>query len=298
MKIIMTQMITRVVLPLVVVCAIWGNSVSAQNSKTTGKMLYHNGPVLTNRQNLYFIWYGCWNNNCGVAGDTNTMQIVMEFSATIGNTPYLGINSSYPDAAGNLPTAGIVYAGSVVDSSYAHGVELTDADIQGIIYDQIINFSLPQDPEGIYVVIASADISSPATGFCALSTRPPYHSYGVINGGKTKYIFLGNPNRCANLAAPQLFGPGGVLVAPNGSLAADGIASNFAHALNGILTDPYGTGWFDRHGLENADKCENQFGPTYLTSNGGLANLKLGQRDFLIQENWVNDRRSRCAMSR
>ena len=297
MKTIMT-FITRVVLAMATIYALSVVPVAAQNSKTTGKMLYHNGPVLNYGQNLYFIWYGCWNNNCGLAGDTNTMQIVMEFAATIGNTPYIGINSTYPDAAGNLPAAGLVYAGSVVDSSYAHGAELTDGDIQGIIYDQFINFGLPQDPEGIYVVIASADISSLATGFCALSTRPPYHSSAYINGGKTKYIFLGNPNRCPTLAAPQFFGPGGVLVAPNGSLAADGIASSFAHALNGMLTDPYGTGWFDRYGLENADKCENQFGPTYLTANGGRANLRLGQRDFLIQENWVNDRKPRCAMLR
>lgn len=298
MKIIVMQLITRITLPLIAVCAMWGHPVSAQNSKTTGKMLYHNGPVLNYRQNLYFIWYGCWNNNCGLLGDTDTMQIVGEFSATIGNTPYLGINFTYPDAAGNLPTAGIIYGGGVVDSSYAHGAELTDADIQGIINDQIMNFSLPQDPEGIYVVISSADISSLATGFCALSARPPYHSFGVINGGKTKYIFLGNPNRCRTLAAPQLFGPGGVVLAPNGSFAADGIVSNLARALNGMLTDPFGTGWFDRYGLENADKCENQFGPTYVTANGARANLRLGQRDFLIQENWVNDRHPRCAMSR
>ena len=298
MKTIMTQLITRLVLAMVAVCALSVIPVSAQSSRTTSKMLYHNGPVLTGSQNIYVIWYGCWDNNCGLAGDTNTMQIVGEFIATIGNTPYLWINSTYPDAAGKLPSSGIVYAGGVIDSSYSHGAELTDSDIQGIIYDQIISFRLPQDPQGIYLVIASADISSLATGFCGLSTPPPYHSYAVINGGRTNYIFLGNPNRCATLAAPQLFGPGGVLVAPNGSLAADGIASNFARALNGMLTDPYGTGWFDRYGLENSDKCENQFGPTYVTANGGRANLRLGQRDFLIQENWVNDRKPRCAMSR
>ena len=57
---------------------------------------------------------------------------------------------------------------------------------------------------------------------------------------------------------------------------------------------------YDRYGLENADKCKNTFGETYLTSNGARANanVRFGARDYLIQQNWVNDRKPRCAMSR
>ena len=35
---------------------------------------------------------------------------------------------------------------------------------------------------------------------------------------------------------------------------------------------------------------------TYLTSNGA-ANLKLDQRDYLIQQNWVNDPKGHFAMN-
>lgn len=56
--------------------------------------------------------------------------------------------------------------------------------------------------------------------------------------------------------------------------------------LSEVSTNPLGTGWYDRYGLENAEKCEGTFGQTYTTSNGAKANMKLGSRDYLIQQNW------------
>jgi len=230
------------------------------------------------------------------------MQVMFDFMATIGNTPYLNINSTYTDDVGSA-TQTLVFGGTVSDSSYSHGFELTDADIQAIIADQILNFRLPQDSQGIYIVIGSADVASTATGFCSPGA-PPYHSSGMIAGGLLKYIFVGNPNRCPTIAGPQFFGSGGVLLpTPHDSYAGDVLASNLAHALNTTVTNPYGSGWFDRYGLENTDKCVDAFGrptfgQTFPTANGARANLKLGVQagDFLIQQNWVNDRKARCAM--
>jgi len=255
-------------------------------------MLYHDGPLLTGIQDVYFIFYGCWTTNaCGNMGDTTTMLILSDFMSTVGNTPYMQINSTYTDTAGRPASAALVYGGSVVDNSYAHGVELTRSDIEGIISDQITSFNLPQDPSGIYVVVASADISSTATGFCVPGTRP-LHSDAMINGGHHTYIFLGNPRRCPSVAAPYTGQP-----SPNGSLAGDGLVLNLAHALNGLLTNPYGNGWYDRYNLENADKCAGSFGEIYTTTNGARANIRFGVRDFLIEENWLNGRKGICALS-
>jgi hypothetical protein len=76
------------------------------------------------------------------------------------------------------------------------------------------------------------------------------------------------------------------------NLAADAMANTLAHVLSTTITNPDNDGWFDRYGLQNADKCDGQFGPTYSTANSARANLKLGQRDYLIQQNWINDRRA------
>ena len=279
-------------LTLVLMCALISVSAPAQTAKTASKMLYHGGPVLKGIQDVYIIWYGCWTDNCGLVGDTKTMRIIENFLATIGNTPYLQINSTYTDSTGAPASSSLVLGGGVVDS-YSHGFDLTDADLQGILYDQVFNFRLPHDPQGIYVIIGSADVASNATGFCSPGA-PPYHRSGVIYGAILNYIFLGNPNRCPTVAGPQ-FSPSGPT--PNNSYAGDVLASNLAHALDATLTNPDGNAWFDRYGLENADKCQNTFGQTYLTANGARANLRLGSAgDFLLQQNWVNDRKGRCAM--
>ena len=270
---------------------------SAQNApannmlKTNSKMLYHGGPVQTGAQDVYFIFYGCWTNTCGTAGDTTTMTILTDFMSSVGNTPYMQINSTYADSSGQPASAVLIYGGSVMDSWYSHGVELTEADIQGIMAVQFNSNELPQDPQGIYVVLASADVSATATGFCTPGA-PPFHGYAVINGAPVRYVFLGNPNRCATVAGAQFIGG----PTPNGSFAGDAMVTNLAHALNGLLTDPFGDAWYDRYGLENADKCTGTFGQTYTTANGAPANIHLGVRDFLLEQNWVNARKGYCAM--
>ena len=76
----------------------------------------------------------------------------------------------------------------------------------------------------------------------------------------------------------------------------DELASVIAHEMEEAATDPQLSAWYDSSGLENADKCAWTFGTTY-TANGALANMKLGNREFLIQRNWVNASGGYCATS-
>lgn len=303
MKTIKNALLTSLFLVAICVIAVTTNSAQGPNgnTKTSAKMLYHNGQVLTGIQNMYFVFYGCWETPaCSpFEGDEAAMTVLNQFSALIGNTPYLAINTTYSDTTGQSATATIIAGGYSVDNSYSHGYDLTEADIQGIITDQIINFRLPADSHGIYVVIASADIASNATGFCSPGA-PPFHSYfDPFRANYFPYIFLGNPNRCRTIAGAPFFSVGGTgLLTPNGSFAGDAMVLNLAHALNGLLTDPFGTGWFDRYGLENSDKCTGVLGQTFTSANGARASLRLAAgHDFLIEQNLVNDRKSRCAFS-
>jgi len=268
-------------------------------------MIYHNGQVRRGVQNMYFIFYGCWGTPaCGAqGGDQATMTVLNEFSALIGNSPYLSINNTYTDSTGQPATATIVAAGGVVDNSYSHGADLTASDIAAILNDHIGDpggqVDLPPDTQGIYVIVASADIASNETGFCSPGA-PPYHDfYYIFNSVPIPYIFLGNPNRCQTVAGAPFFSAGGTgLLTPNGNFAGDALVLNLTHALNGLLTDPYGTGWYDRYGLENADKCTGTLGQTFTAANGARANLRLAAgHDFLVEQNWVNDRKGRCAMA-
>lgn len=271
------------------------NLRTTANVKTDSRILYHNGRVMIGASNLYFIWYGCWDNNCGTAGDTATQSILNDFAVNVGSSPYFQILSTYPDGNGYAPSGSLLFGGTAFDR-YSRGLDLTAADIQGIVTDQIVNNHLPPDFAGIYVVIASADVRSSSTGLCVPGARP-LHGIGVPYGPEFRYAFIGNPTQCPNIAAPQFFADGTLLPTPNGNFAADAMATTLANVLSSTITNPYGDGWYDRYSLQNADKCEGQFGQTYLTSNGARANMRLGQRDYLIQHNWVNFRKGRCAIN-
>ena len=262
---------------------------------TTSRITYHDGPLMYGTSNVYFVWYGCWDETCR-AGNTATQRIIEEFTSSVGGSPYFQINAMYPGAWGNTPSGGLIFGGSVVDR-YSHGFELTAADIRGIVEDGIESNQLPQDPSSIYVVLASADVSSNTTGFC-IPGALPHHGIGEAFGSQIRYAFVGNALRCPSVAASQFVASNGTLLpTPNGNLAADAMVSTLAHLLNVIVTNPAFGGWFDRYGLQNADKCFGEFGPTWLV-NGARANLKLGGRDYLIQQNWVNsDKKPHCAMN-
>ena len=268
-------------------------------TKTTNKILYHNGPVRIGSQDVYFIYYGCWGTSqCGFAGENTTMMILSDFMSSVGNTPYMWINTTYPDGTGQSPNGVVIYGGSAVDNSYSHGVDLTESDIVAILTDHIGIWGspdLPHDPDGIYVVMASADIASGATGACTTGA-PPFHGHAIIDGAPVPYVFLLNPNRCPTIGGGQYFTTDSTgYVTPNGNFAGDAMVLNLTHALNGLLTDPYRDGWYDRYGLENADKCTGTFGQTYAAANGARANIHLGVRDFLLEQNWVNGRKGYCA---
>ena len=267
--------------------------VFAQSSKapvkTDTRIVYHSGPVMQGVSNIYMIWYGNW------AGSI-APNILNDLVLKLGSSPYFNINALYPGANGTGPNGGLIYSGTIYDS-YSHGAELTPSDMQSVVRDWIVAGHLPVDSAGIYVLFASADVSdSTADGtFC---TRPfPHHGSFNFNGTSLKYGFVGNGDRCPS-TAPWFFGPNGNrLATPNDNFGADVMASTLAHLLSVTVTNPTGSGWYDRYGFENAAKCFGIFGPTYQAANAGPANIRIGQRDFMLQQNWVPDRKGYCAMA-
>ena len=298
-----TKRIREMFLAMVVTVVLNGLPIFAQSAQvnqsanvqgnSNAAITYHNGPIMTGTPGVYFVWYGCWDATCGNE-NLNTQMILVDFISNVGGSPYFQINTMYPNMFGQTPSGGLLYGGSVVDR-YSHGTELTQADISAIVADEITSNGLPQDPGGIYVVLASADVGSSATGFCVSTIG--HHGTGEAFGSQFRYVFLGNPSRCPRIAAPQFFTRKAELPTPNDNLAADAMASTMAQVLSGVVTNPTGGGWFDRYGLENAAKCVGLFGTTYSTANGARANLRLATRDYLIQQNWVNDRKGHCAMN-
>jgi hypothetical protein len=257
------------------------------STRTDGRILYHNGPVLTGTQFVYPIWYGNW------AIDLYRQIVLTDFLSNLGASPYFKINTGYPNSAGQAPNGELTYAGSASDA-YSHGAVLTEADVADVVANAILTGGIPLDPQGIYVVLTSPDVTvqDGATQFCLTCCN--LHGDSVVAGSPFRYVFVGNPARCPSACAPQA-------QSPSGDYAADAMVSWLAHALNAVVTNPNGDGWYDRTGLENSDKCEGTYGTTYTVTNpnghSALANVHLGRSDYLLQQNWVNGKRGHCAMS-
>ncbi len=250
---------------------------------------YHGGPVMTNPQHMYYIWYGDWTGNTATS-------ILQDFATNIGNSPYYRINTTYTNGAGtpvsgSVSYAGGVYAGAAASTNYPYGTSLSDSQIRQIVQDTMTAGKLPLDPDGVYFVLTSADVTA-SSGFCVKYCG--WHTYSSMTVGSSsqvvKYSFIGNPDRCLSACAAQS-------TSPNGNAGADGMASIIAHELEEAASDPQLNAWYDTRGYENADKCAWTFGTTYKVANGSLANMKLGVRDFLIQRNWVNANGGYCALS-
>jgi len=257
-----------------------GQSKAVGDSVVQAGINYHNGPVMTAPIKLYYIWYGNW------AGNSAT-SILTDLAGSIGGSPYWNINSSYTNAAGTPVSTNVTFGGSINDTAYSKGKSLSDNAIKSIVSSAITTGKLPKDANGIYFVLTSADVNA-TSGFCTQYCG--WHTHASIGGADIKYSFVGNPDRCPTSCEDQQVGP-------NGNAGADGMASIIAHEAEEAASDPDLNAWYDAQGYENADKCAWTFGTTY-TVNGALANVHLGSRDYLIQQNWLNVAPGgKCAMS-
>lgn len=259
-----------------------GAAARAKTARTrTGSngISYRGGPLLNaaGGTNVYYIWYGNWGTN-------TAPTILTDLASTIAPSPYFNINTSYYDGSGKKVANAVNLLGSTTDNSM--GTALSDANIQTIVSNAISSGRLPSDTNAVYFVLTSKEVNE-TSGFCTQYCG--WHNKGSIGGQTIKYSFVGNPDRCPSACSAQSTGP-------NGNAGADGMASIIAHELEEAVTDPELNAWYDNTGKENADKCAWNFGTTYTAANGALANMKLGSRDFLIQQNWLNASGGKCAL--
>jgi len=251
---------------------------------------YHKGgAVMTdaNGVNVYYIWYGNWDY------DAQASPILTTLAENIGGSAYFGINTTYYDSAKNYVKNVVNYKGAVdVADTTKYGTVLSDPDIQAIVADAIAAGSwgtTTPDKNGVYFVLTAKDVvesSGFTTKYCG------WHTYATIGSTPVKYSFVGDATQqglssCAVQTA----------MSPNGDPGADAMASVIAHELEEAVTDPQLNAWFDGRGYENADKCAWTFGSTYTTTTtSAMANMKLGTRDFLIQQNWKAGSSQGCAL--
>jgi len=264
---------------------------------------YHGGPVMPGPHNVYFIWYGNFSGNSALA-------ILPDLINGLGGSRYFNTNTTYGDATSDIANT-VTMAGSFFDGVYSQGPALTDTTFPNVISAQLNSGKLPVDPNGIYFVLTSPDVTltfppvaGKPQGFCTAFCG--FHTFGTFGTTDIKVAFVGDPaTQCPSGH------PGGTCSAqalsPNGNEGADAMANVMAHELNEAITDPHGDAWFHTNTAgENGDLCNFQFGTatipldfssTFHELNGAHADIVLNGRQFLIQSNWLNSGGGSCAMS-
>jgi hypothetical protein len=247
----------------------------------TAPMAYHGGRLMTATAHVYLVWYGDWTAKPAV-------PVLTDLVRGFGGSPYAATNATATDAAGRHVTSDVRYAGSLVDD-YSHGHRLTDAGVKAVVRRAVTTGDLPVDPDGIYLVLTSADVRE-SSGFG--SRYCGWHSHATIAKADLKFVFVGDPStqapRTCVAPLPSL---------PVGDLAADAMASTVVHEIDETLTDPDLDGWYDRWFNENGDKCAWTYGPLHRTPAGAWTNVRLGGHDLLVQQNWTVAPVQGCAMA-
>ena len=257
-----------------------GKDITASNYQyySHSNIVYHGGPVLLGTVNVYTIWYGNWSSNTATT-------ILPDFITHLFGSPWFDINTTYYNANKQYVGGLVSLAGSTNDN-YSRGNVLSDADVQTVVANAINNHSLPLDNNGVYFVLTSSDVNE-SSGFCTQYCG--WHFNGNVSGADIKYAFVGNPDRCPSACEAQT-------TSPNNNAGADGMASIIAHELSEATTDPDLNAWYFRNGNENADACAWHFGSVFKVANGSYANVFLGDRYYLVQENWANINGGYCTL--
>lgn len=261
-----------------------GNSASTGTSvaRGVGAVTYQMGGPIISEPNIYVIWYGKWKaNSCSAPSEsTSTPSIVNDFLGSLAQSDWNKINTTYYQIINGqksyVQQTGTV-KGCTVDPG-SQGLSLdasTGPQISDVVENALSTKALETDPNGVYVVLTASNVNVAdfMTLFCA------YHWFYNNSQATVKYAFIGDASKNLSQCSPQ------PLISPNGNPAADAMVSAIAHEFVEAVSDPLGTSWYDQARLENADKCAWMYGNASRVSNGSFANMTLGNRQYLIQEN-------------
>jgi hypothetical protein len=262
-------------------------------------IFYHGGPVLQGGTNVVAVYWASSRIYSGGptpgtsgAGSADG-SLVGFFLSHLGGSQYFNINHSYTDGSGANIANVVNYTGYWANNTGvpSDGQSVSDAQMVAMLQSGFTSGALTYDPSTLYAIFTAGTVNLGGgfgTQYCA------YHTHGTVTIGSVSKTVLyaampydyAYPTACSNNTT-----------SPNNDPGADAEVNTLAHETEETTTDMLGTAWFDRRGYENADKCAWTWGTTYTTSNGGLANMNLGGKDFLVQRNWVNSGSGGCALS-
>jgi hypothetical protein len=262
---------------------------------------YHGGPVLQAGTKVAAVYWASTavytggptpGSNGAGSGDGS---VVGYFLNHIGGSPYFNINTSYTTGAGVPIANSVTYTQFWANNSFnvPSGTQRrSDSQMLAMLQNGFSTGKLTYDASTVYAIFTKGSVNLGGgfgTQYCA------YHSWGNVTvGGVTRSVLYAampdagaKPTACSNGTA-----------SPNADPHADAVISVLVHEIEETTTDMNGNAWWrSSTGDENADLCAWNFGTTFTTANGGVANVTLGTKSFLIQRNWLNVGSGSCQIS-
>ncbi len=232
------------------------------NLRAAQNLTYHNGPTITSAHVVYIFWGPSFSNAASPdSAYAITLQNYRDQLGTTGEyntiTQYSGIQLS------NL-------GGGTADwfDSSTPPTNVTDSAVQAKVQAYLASHTF--DPSAIYeVVIPSSSYSSSGSATSCGGTNLQYCAYhGWIGSGANaiKYSIQPYPS-CSGCKV-------------SGWSDVQNQEHFVCHETREAVTDPTGTGWYDRRGYEADDKCA--WSPAPFLGTGGYA----------YQYEWSNATRS------
>jgi hypothetical protein len=260
---------------------------------------YGNGPVMTSTNTLYYIFYGAW-------PDASQRATLEDLGRNLAGSPLFNVMTTYADRNGAHVTNNLFYGGMVWDN-YSQGQQINRSQISAIVHRAIYDRRvLPEDPNGIYVVLADQDVGESTFGYDAFCEDfCGFHYQGdstIEHVGHLKIAFVGNPHQCQRSfyspkAQTRCVPNANPTAGPNGDWAIDEMANVVVHELEESITDPdTSSGWMDAQGNEVGDLCQHNFRDAFDPGNGTNANVQIGNRSYWIQSQYANVDTGGCVM--
>jgi hypothetical protein len=289
----------------------WNDNAQNDNGNAHGKpggggtstgISYHGGPVLQGGTKVVAVYWGGGSlpiyTNGPTPGSTGLgtadNSLIGTFLRNLGDSPYFKINSTYTGANGQPISSSVTYTGFWANNTNVPLVtaNVSDAQMAAMLASGFSSGKLTYDASTLYAIFTAGKTNLGGgfgSQYCAYHT----HATISISGVARTVLYAAMPYDNAYPGGCSMGSPA------NGTLdpGADAEVNTLGHEIEETTTDMLGTAWFDNRGYENADKCAWTFGATYTTAAGGTANMNLGGKDFLVQQNWVNAGTGGCKLS-
>jgi hypothetical protein len=232
-----------------------------------GNLVYHNGPTLTSAKVVFIFWGPNFNN--ATHPDYQYAQTLVAFRNLFGTTGEFNTITQYS----GIQLANLASGTADWFDTSTPPTNVTDAIVQSEVQSYLSTHTF--NASTIYeVVIPSTSYSSDGTSTSCGGPSLAYCAYhGWIGSGASAIKYSIEPYPSCS----------GCQVA--GWTAVQNQEHFVCHETREAVTDPTGTGWYDRSGYEADDKCA--WSPTPFIGTGG----------FSYQYEWSNATRS-CVKTR